>query len=168
MEDLLEGVLFFFSETGTAGGYWAFQDSQFIIPNTTRYICKKCNLYWDKEINPSAPPVDDYFFSSDSLPELCPLDAHQFELFSEENWSYEGRHILKDGDHLTIYHPGSKDEVWSGVIALQHHPVFTEDANGMWIRADQIGLDRKVWAEYFLKEYPAKLVPSKELKIISY
>ncbi len=109
----LEGILHLHSETGTEGGYWAFQDSLFI---------------------------------------------------SGEDWSYEGLHILKDGDQLTIYHPDNKNEVWSGVIALKQHPLFTEDARGLWIHADQIGIDRDVWAEYFFKEYPAKLVPSKKTK----
>ena len=72
-------------------------------------------------------------------------------------WSYEGLHLLKDGDHLTIYHPDNNNEVWSGVIALKQHPLFTEDASGLWIHADQIGMDREVWAEYFFKGYHAKL-----------
>lgn len=36
MEDgqtALTGVCFFFSETGTEGGYWAFQDSKYISPS---------------------------------------------------------------------------------------------------------------------------------------
>ncbi len=165
LEEVLEGVLTFFSETGTEGGYWAFQDSRYILPNITRYTCKKCYLCWDKEINPSAPPVFEQLPDDDfDFPEFCPPDAHQFELVSKETWSYEGLHLLEDGDHLTIYRPGSKAEVWSGVIALKQHPLFTEDAQGMWIHADQKGIDRETWAEYFFKGYAAKLAPRKELK----
>ncbi|MEK6809705.1 MAG: hypothetical protein AABY40_03450 [Nanoarchaeota archaeon] len=111
LEEMLEGVLFFHSETGTEGGYWAFQDSQFI--------------------------------SSDNA-----------------SWSYEGLHILRNGDRLTIYHPENNNEVWSGVIALKQYPLFTEDARGLWIHADQTGIDRETWAEYFFKSYRARLIPS--------
>ena len=37
LEDTLEGILHLHSETGTEGGYWAFQDSKFISIKTTRY-----------------------------------------------------------------------------------------------------------------------------------
>jgi len=112
LENIIEGVLFLHSETGTEGGYWAFQDLKYIL--------------------------------------------------SKNRWSYEGLHILEDGDNLTIYNPDNKAEVvWSGVIALKQHPLFTESASGLWIHADQAGIDRDVWAEYFFKEYPAKLIPGK-------
>ena len=154
----LEGKLFLYSETGTEGGYWAFQDSRFISSNTTRYSCKKCNLYWDKEKEPM--PAAPEPTSKDSLPNCCSPDDHHFKPVCEENWSYEGLHVLEDGDQLTIYHPNNNKKVWSGVIALKQHPMFTEDASGLWIHADQIGIDRKIWAEYFFKEYRAKLALS--------
>lgn len=112
--DTLEGILHFYSETGTEGGHWAFQDAQHI---------KKKPGY-------------------------------------EEQWSYEGLHILRDGDYLIIYHPQKKDqEIWSGVIALERYDLFSQDASGMWIHADQKGIAREVWAKYFFEEYPAKLLP---------
>jgi hypothetical protein len=80
------------------------------------------------------------------------------------SWSYEGLHVLKDGDHLTIYHPDSNKKVWSGVINLKQHELFSEDASGYWIHADQIGINREIWAEYFFENYSAKLIPSKEPK----
>jgi hypothetical protein len=71
------------------------------------------------------------------------------------SWSYEGLYVLRDGDELTIF---DKDEpsqvIWSGTIQLQRHDLFTEHASGMWIHADQEGIDRKVWASWFFKEYP--------------
>ena len=154
----LEGKLFFHSETGTEGGYWAFQDSRFISQNTTRYSCRKCNLYWDKKEDLLPPELK----SKDILPNCCSPDDHQFKPVCEENWSYEGLYILEDGDKLTIYHPYNNKEVWSGIIALKQHPLFTEDASGLWIHADQIGMGRKTWAEYFFREYRAKLVPIKK------
>ncbi|MDP3990571.1 MAG: hypothetical protein Q8Q01_05200 [archaeon] len=114
-DNSLEGKLHLHSETGTEGGYWAFQDSQYI--------------------------------------------------FFKDRWSYERLHILVDGDQLSIFNPDDKDKIiWSVVITLTQHPQFTEDVNGYWIHADQIGIDREVWAEYFLKKYSAKLIPFEKQK----
>lgn len=80
-----------------------------------------------------------------------------------DNWSYEGLHILQNRDHLTIYHPQEEgQEVWKGVINLQQYDLFTQTAFGFWIHADQKGIEREVWAEYFFKEYPARLVPHRK------
>jgi len=82
-----------------------------------------------------------------------------------EHWSYEGLHILKDGDFLTIYSRfywiffRRKVVKWTGKISLLYYPVFTESVNGMWIHAGQEGVDRETWAKYFLYEFPAKLTP---------
>ena len=81
------------------------------------------------------------------------------------SWSYEGLHILKDGDQLTIYHPKSKEQVWSGCINLRPLPHFTESAKDperdveMWIKEDQIGVEREIWAGYF-GHYKAELMPA--------
>ena len=110
---VLYGVCHFHSETGTEGGYWAFQDEKFIFQ-----------------------------------------DEH-----GRADWSYEGLHILEDGDWLTIFDPDDPDRVvWTGTIALIQLGLFTHHAFGYWIHADQEGVDREVWAEWFLKEYPATLV----------
>ncbi|MFH1064484.1 MAG: hypothetical protein V1729_05365 [Candidatus Woesearchaeota archaeon] len=95
-------------------------------------------------------------------PDFCVPEDHRFELVCPEDWSYEGLRILEEGDKLTIYHPDTGDEVWSGVIELKYHPLFTEDARGKWIHADQKGIDRDTWAEYFFKGYKAKLEPLKK------
>ena len=104
----LNGLCVFHSETGTEGGFWAFQDERFIEP--TRY-------------------------------------------------SYDGLHILVDGDKLTIYSKdSSKSVVWSGIISLIPYPAFTEDVEGLWIHSDQRGVKRKEWAKFFCDEFPAELV----------
>ncbi len=162
LEDILEGVLHLHSETGTEGGYWAFQDSRFIEQNTTRHACKGCGLYWDKSMSSSMPENPDYE-RPEGWPEFCVPEEHEFELVSKESWSYEGLKYLNDGDKLTIYHPDTGDEVWSGVIDLEQHDLFTEDARGYWIHADQKGIDRDEWAEYFFEKYPAKLEPLKKI-----
>ena len=108
----LRGVLHFWSETGTEGGYWAFQDEQFI-----------------------SPPTKDW---------------------PHERWSYDGLHVLKNGDKLTIYSKENKTKiVWAGAIKLKEYRLFTESASGMWIHADQEGIERKIWAGWFFEQYPA-------------
>ena len=98
----MKGFCIFHSESGTEGGYWAFQDEKFI--------------------------------------------------------SYEGLHILEDGNILIIY---SKDNpetvVWSGIIALKQYEAFTQGASGMRIHADQNGINREEWAKFFFQEFPAEL-----------
>jgi len=112
----MRGVCTFHSETGTEGGYWAFQDEQFIEPPT-------------KDM-PSG------------------------------RWSYDGLHLLEDGDQLTIYSKGSPRLVeWSGIIQLHQYPLFSEDASGMWIHADQVGVNRDWWAKFFFEDYAAEYTP---------
>lgn len=106
----MTGVCYFHSETGTEGGFWAFQDAQHIDPSSGK-------------------------------------------------WSYDGLHILRNGDRLQIYSKESGMLVWSGVIDLKEYPVFTqyESRYGQWIHSDQTGVDRDQWAGYFLNGCPAEL-----------
>lgn len=152
LENIIKGIVHFHCETGTEGGYWAFQDNEYITPNTTKYSCTKCHLYWDMNQNKSIPIHEgDY----------CAPEKHEFKLFCKNDWSYEGLQILENGDELTIYHPETKDVVWTGTIALTQYNRFTEHTRGLRIHADQQGVDRETWAEYFLKEYPAELTKKK-------
>ncbi len=113
---LLRGVLHLWSETGTEGGYWAFQDERFIAPNSTNF---------------------------------------------SNVWSYDGLHVLKDGDELAIFSKENSSEVvWSGKISLHSLPCFSEHAEGFWIHADQNGIDRKTWTRWFFEQYPAELIPA--------
>lgn len=138
----IEGVCAFHSETGTEGGYWAFQDSRHIEKNVPRGWCKKCG---------------EILKNSAWATNKCPNGEH--EEYIGDLWSYDGLYILKDGDRLTIY---SKDEpnkiVWSGTIKLRQYPPFTKDAFGLRIHAEQEGADRKIWAKWFFEEYPATLI----------
>ena len=54
-------------------------------------------------------------------------------------------------DHETV--------VWYGLIALTQYEVFTQDASGMWIHADQNGIGRDEWSKFFFDEHPAVLMP---------
>lgn len=77
-----------------------------------------------------------------------------------EHWSYDGLIPLENGDHLKILAPDGS-VYWEGVVSLKHYPVFTEDAGGLWIHADQNGLDRQFWALPFFKGYKAELTRAK-------
>ena len=181
--ELLYGFLRFHSKTETEGGYWAFQDKRFIETNTTQFACSKCYRYWDKGEYPHAPPnlnsesvvitkviplsettihsAGDGSFQS---PPECPSDEHDFQLICPQLESYEGLHPLENGDWLTIYSKsGDQTIVWSGIIKLLEYPPFTQEITGMWIHSDQEGVEREIWANWFLEGYPAALVPYKKI-----
>lgn len=89
----------------------------------------------------------------------CYLEGHPGwePMFPDGQWSYEGLNVLTDGDYLEIRHPETDNLVWSGTIALHHHKLFTEDAEGLWIHADQDGISRDDWSQFFFEEYKARL-----------
>ncbi|MEX2145176.1 MAG: hypothetical protein WD712_02255 [Candidatus Spechtbacterales bacterium] len=167
----LIGVLHFFSETGSEGGYWAFQDNQFITENTTIFCCSKCFAYWDKSADSDSPLTVTHAYPLEIVIEMeekgttyedCPPDEHIWEPVSPDIWSYEGLHVLENDDTLIIYDKQNPDDiVWQGDISLREYDLFTEHAFGMWIHADQRGVDRETWAMWFFEEYPAKLMKAR-------
>lgn len=119
----LHGHCYFWSETGTEGGHWAFEDERFHWPSLG--------------LNPGSSTLG----------------------------SYGGLHVLRDGDYLEIYDPDNPELiVWKGHILLRQHPLFTEDAYGLWIHTDQEGELREEWSIYFIKGYPAKLITEHEAR----
>lgn len=157
----LEGLINFHSETGTEGGYWAFQDKRFITPNTRHFSCTKCGLYWDKNRYARAAELEVHMWGKKWLGNspLCQPGKHIWQLVSPENWSYDGLHILEDGDCLIIYDKENQNTIiWEGLIRLKQFEAFTESAYGLWIHADQEGIDREVWAKWFFDQHPACLI----------
>jgi len=141
----MKGVLTFHSETGTEGGYWAFQDEKYIKQNHHFGYCKKCGIYFG------------YMKSHpDNLSVKQSICEH--EEYVGESWDYAGLHILRNGDNLKIFSKENpKEIIWEGEINLKEFDLFTEDALGFWIHADQVGEEREKWARWFLKNYPAEL-----------
>jgi len=138
--EAIKGVLCFDYEQGTRGGYWAIQDKRFITPNETRFVCRKCSVYWDKEDEPHGPSNTIWLYNNlpppGHEPESCPAGQHDFDLVSNETWSYDGLHVLADDDLLAIYDKGNPNlVVWSGTIRLRSYPHHTEKASGCWIHA---------------------------------
>jgi len=159
----LTGFCDFHSEASTEGGYWAFQDEHFIVKNIGRRYCRKCGLWLssqdDLRDNARPQPMGEKLIEVKELfgNPLCP--NHQHEEMIGDAWSYEGLHVLKDGDQLTIHAPDDPDEViWSGTIKLIEHRTFTEKVFGMWIHADQEGIERQRWAQWFFTRQAASLI----------
>ena len=195
-EKTLNGICHFFSETGSEGGYWAFQDERFMNIRSDVEDCKGCNrigyvpegqsgggrahdsrtdleqqqkwiLDWEAEREEmerqSAEMIKQFGFSF-SFKRPCEPGAHDWKVMHPEGtWSYEGLHLLEDGDQLTILskekNVADRRTVWSGTIELQQYPLFTEDAKGLWIHADQKGVSRDRWSQWFFDQFPARLTP---------
>lgn len=53
----MKGILIFHSETGTEGGYWAFQDAEFMnLPAPDQHRCTRCSRVWDRGRDSEPPP----------------------------------------------------------------------------------------------------------------
>lgn len=77
----------------------------------------------------------------------------------ELKWCYNGMHILENGDDLTIYHPKTKKEVWSGLIEFREPKPFQDYLDAVLVPSDSMNVKQETWLKYFLKNYPAKLNP---------
>ena len=160
MEEEYNGVIFLFSETGTEGGYWSFQDENYISHNEPRGFCKKCGLYL-KNINGSyktKEQLDDIIslLEKEQFSLICDSDKHEEDI--GDVWDYKGLYFLKNGDQLVIYSKDKSEIVWEGDINLKEYPLFIEHADGLWIHNDQIGIDRELWSSFFFKNLPSKLI----------
>jgi hypothetical protein len=80
-------------------------------------------------------------------------------LYPDGTWSYEGLHVLKDGDTLTVYADETRSEVrWSGTVKLTPQPLFTTDVANMWVHSlPDVGMTPDEWGEMFFKELPCTL-----------
>lgn len=103
-----------YSETSTEGGHWAFQDGQHIRKNVGYGYCKKCGISLAKQSGAiqlqRVYPIDEEALRTGKLPKRPDCRANSHEEETGDRWSYEGLHILRDGDHLTIYNPQKRDD----------------------------------------------------------
>lgn len=148
----IRGVLHLFSETGTEGAYWAFQDVRFTgIPDPDTFCCKKCGRVWDKKRNPQVPKRE--------LDDECdhPKD-HKWELSNPDgSWLYEGLHVLSNGDLLTVFDKEQHEKVlWSGEILLD--PPYIGGAHlGLGVHCYQSGVFHEEWQKWFEGQHPAAI-----------
>src|SRR5436305_148031 len=92
MTGTLQGSLVFHSETGTEGGYWAFQDEEF-----THRFDESCWLDDDSRCptrQRETSPGSGEFTSNGSGTGPRRADVHQ---------NFDGLHVLDDGDVLTVW-----------------------------------------------------------------
>lgn len=156
--DPLRGVLHFFLETGYEGSPYAFQDAAFITKNTTRFTCSICHRYWDKS-RETREALQERIPKS-SADNYCAINEHDFQLASEETWSYEGLHIIRPGDHLTIYNKEGNTVLWSGIVDIPDtaNRAWThEDTQRLTAWVESLGIDPKTWASWFVHDHPALL-----------
>lgn len=227
----MKGSLMFWTETGTEGGYWAFQDEQFTTHEPPEFgvfartkvwdakqperggvmgdveVCKGgvwlplpdliqqdpdyvlsslfrgekrgdrdadarlmekyafSITYKDDDFGtPRTEPNRPYGVSKDEISRGTvqwddgSSEQRQSDSLLVEKSSYEGLHVLKDGDVLTIFEKDGEKVHWQGTISLIDCGLFKEDAFGMWIHADQDGVEREEWARPFMEEWPAVLL----------
>ncbi len=93
-----QGVLHFFTETGTEGGSWAFQDEKFMgLDAGQMFSCSRCGRVWNKDTDREEPkPVFTYwregdgrmagFYGSDTYEPDGDLGPHKFDA----NWNKQG------------------------------------------------------------------------------
>ena len=140
-------MIFLWFETGLEGNYWAFQDNQFISKDALKLWCKKCGKYLDSQ-------------KSEKEPSECPDGQHEPEI--SDSWSYEGLHILKDGDYLRVFSKENPNEIiWEGEIQLRQRTSFDENVFGWRVHSKPTNVDPEKWARWFLNEHPAKFTKKK-------
>jgi len=138
-ERVLHGFLQFWSETGTEGGYWTFFDKRHAFTKIPQGHCQTCGLFVR------------------GTPRPCSNRQPHREEARPIIWNHVGIHILKNDDFLTIYAKDEKNIVWEGIVELISYPLFTQNASGLWIHADQTGVDRDIWAKWFFDEHPVTI-----------
>jgi hypothetical protein len=158
----LKGVLFFLDEMGMDVGSWAFQDETFITPNTTYFSCTKCGLVWDKSKESEEAVLAKRAATGElSGRRRCSPTKHTFALTMPFHWSWDGAHIIKDGDILTIFDKDdSTKKVWSGNIKLKQYESVKCPPNTLTpIISKQKDIKRARWISWFVNKHPAKLTP---------
>ena len=163
----LSGNLVFDSETGSEGGWWAFQDQRFTgIPNDT-LRCEHCGVYPETVISGPLKAVRSVSLGSlgpdFEMPPTCeeedPPRAHVFTpAYPNGTWSYYGLHQLANGDSLIINDLADPARVvWSGQIHLGRTSNFSQSIGGLWIHNRQKGVDQEAWLDWFARGFPARL-----------
>lgn len=176
IEFIKRGVLNFHSETGTEGGYWTLQDENFITyeqsdwglfahhkvadpADIARRGIVKVSRYKDGTVANSLKPgvvVDLEIEWADGT-----TDIRSSDNILSERWSYDGLIFLNNQDNLTVYDKIDPAKVvWQGLVKLVDHDeakVGPTLRHPFRLHHDQMGVDQNQWANWFFKEYPARL-----------
>ncbi len=129
---MTKGRLNFHSETGTEGGWYAWQDNAFIWTKDNH-----CPTHGQTKY--AQPPG--YY---------CPAEQSK----QGECWSYDGLRYLNNGDHLKVFVGG--EVLWEGDVLLNARTdvYVNPDAEvyGFWVNQEpdpSMGVDRLDWARWF-------------------
>lgn len=154
MAKAMLGYVHYFSEQGSEGrSCWAFQDERYIRKNVPSRYCGQCG----KDIEEERPRKHSEQLE---LPGIlyCLPGEHEVRIH-DELWDYEGFYALENGDVLTIYDKNDPSRVvWFGTIQF--------DIGINYATATQEGIDHETWEEWFIKHYPARLIPNRPRKVV--
>jgi hypothetical protein len=141
--DTVKGVLEFFSETGTEGGYYQFMDTSPEFAHSYEQPC------WDS--NDSMCPTRMTYTSGG--PEYVG------KRISDWHYRYEGLRSLKNGDHLKIWSKDKTEVVWEGEVELRRVDSWGPDGGTAGLRVHQkaVNMDEKKWLRWFVESLPAEL-----------
>jgi hypothetical protein len=136
------GRLLFHSETGTEGGWYAFQSH---APGHAHSYDQPC------------------FYvaaSADSCPTLM-TDEHGKRL-TDWHYSYDGLMRLRNGDRLVVKGQDGSSVVWEGEVQLEGLPLFSHGVGPYWVNQIPAGISKDspeeiTWASMFFDGMPAEL-----------
>lgn len=131
------------------------------IPAPHSYTCTTCHRYWNKQSdkNEPAPHVDEK--GRALMQNECAPGTHKWELSNPDGvWAYEGLHILKNDDLLTVYDKDNPSVVlWSGIVSLKQRKSYHEHiVSGYICHTVPRNVPINTWKEWFFGEYPAELM----------
>ncbi len=158
MPKTMKGVLDLYWETGTEGAYWVFEDDAY-LSTRIETKCRKCGRWWNPEKPEFEPDGDKPIENTGLIMRSCKKGEHDVGPVEVPTRDYEGLHILKTGDRLTVY---SKDDpshvLWEGNVQLTPFTVYKDTWGAYWIHNKPKNIDIDVWGRYFLDGHPAQLI----------
>lgn len=149
MTETMTGILEFFSETGTEGGWYQFMDTS---PEFAHNYEQPC---WDADES-SCPTRTIY--GAENGPEYAGKRA------SDWHWKYEGLRSLNNGDRLKIWSKDKTEVVWEGEVDLRSVDSWGPDGGTLGLRVHQksANVDEEQWLRWFAAGLPAELTPAEE------
>lgn len=168
------GKLFFYSETGTEGGYYAIQGSDSISYTTPDGAVFKHRRVYDPEdpmrrglvvgsytndgaecklSRPGDISLLDIDWDDGSKDLMRPSDT----IFIEQ-WGYEGATIVKNHDRLTVFQRGiGSVALWRGEVFLERQDPYAEGSYAPFGFAAHYkpkipDIPADVWSAWFIRE----------------
>lgn len=173
------GRLHFFSETGTEGGYYAFQDMESIDYVKSEWAIFKGRTVYDPDDPMRSGKVVESYTSAGSEIKTSKIgdisfmtvewqegEQEQFRRSDSvlvEKWSHGGLTLLLPMDGLTVYQKGVGSAVlWAGNVEMErqdpYHPEsYTAFGLTSHYRPMLSDIDPDSWSQFFIEEKYATL-----------